>query len=89
MVQEPPRQPPQSAVQATGQVASDVVAGLKGQPMLLAIVILNALAIGVAVWFLRGLQEGQSQRTDHMLLLIEKCMAAAIDRRQDFAPPGR
>jgi hypothetical protein len=46
------RAPPQSTVQAAGQVAEDVVAGLKGQPLLLGIVVLNLLGIAAALYFL-------------------------------------
>src|SRR5215510_14161529 len=36
------------AVETGGQVASEVVGGLKAQPMLLAIVVLNVIGIGIA-----------------------------------------
>jgi hypothetical protein len=87
MIQEPPRPLPQSTIQAAGQAASDVIGGLKQQPILLAMVVLNALAVGVAIWFLRGLQESNTQRFEHMLTMIEKCMNGSFDRRQDYGPP--
>lgn len=49
-------------------------------------VVLNAMAIGVAIWFLRGLQESNTSRFEHMLTMIEKCMNGASDRRQDRIP---
>lgn len=65
MTQEPSRPISPSAVQATGQVASDVVAGLKGQPMLLGIVVLNIIGIGIAGWvglkFLEAVQHGDAE----------------------------
>lgn len=71
MSQEPPRQMPQSAVQATGQVASDVVSGLKSQPMFLALVVLNILAIGAGTWYLNS----QSERNSVIVKqLLEKCL---------------
>lgn len=97
MTQEPPRQLPQGAVQATGQVASDVVAGLKGQPMLLGIVVLNIIGIGIAGYvglkFLEAVQSGDEQ--DRLVLrelmannkmAVQELMAAcfpSLGRRQD------
>jgi hypothetical protein len=66
---------PQSTVQATGQVASDVVIGLKQQPALLAIVVLNIVAICFAGWFLAKLADTGSKRTDAMMKMIQDCMA--------------
>jgi len=76
MTSEPPHPLPQSTVQAAGQAASDVVQGLKQQPMLLALVVLNAIAIIVAVWFLRGLQEQARAQTDRIMSIVEKCVNA-------------
>lgn len=47
--------------------------------MLLAMVVLNALAIAVAVWFLKGLQESNTTRFEHMMNMIEKCMSGELD----------
>lgn len=77
---------PQSTVQAAGQAATDVIGGLKQQPMLLAMVVLNAMAIGVAIWFLRGLQEANTQRFEKMLTMIEKCMSGDIDGIRGKSP---
>lgn len=80
MTIEPPRPQPTSTVQVAGQAATDVIGGLKQSPALLAMVVLNVLAIGLAVWFLRGLQESQAKRVDHLLSLVEKCMSVQPTR---------
>ena len=77
---EPPRQVSPNAVQATGQVASDVVIALKAQPALLVIVVLNMIAIGMAAWFLGRLADSQQQ---HMRDLVRACFPLA-DSRGDF-----
>lgn len=64
------RQPPQNTVQAAGQVASDIVGGLKAQPVLLTLVVLNMIAIGFAAWFLGKLADIGKQ---NMHALIEAC----------------
>jgi len=43
---------PQSTVQAAGRVADDVISGLKPQPLLLGIVVLNVIGICAALYFL-------------------------------------
>ena len=62
--------PLKSTVQATGQVAHDIVGGLSGSPILLAIVVLNCLGLGVAVWFLNNLLSASNER---YLALIKLC----------------
>jgi hypothetical protein len=74
MTQEPSRPPPQSAIQATGQVASDVIGGLRNQPALLAVVVLNVIAIGMAVWFLRDLTESAREFRTQLIDIISKCL---------------
>jgi hypothetical protein len=74
VTQEPPRLPPQSAIQATGQVAGDVVSGLKQQPMLLAIVALNLVAIVAAVWFLRDLNASSREFRNSLIQIVSKCI---------------
>lgn len=61
------RPPPQSTVQAAGRVAEDVVAGLRTQPMLLGLIVLNIIALGVSVWFLDRLSGNASRRLDAIL----------------------
>ena len=62
--------PPRSAIEATGQVATEVVGGLKGQPMMLALIVLNVLGISVAGWFLGKLVDIQHE---NMVNLLKIC----------------
>jgi hypothetical protein len=77
---EPPRMPPQSVIQATGQIASDVVGGLKSQPVLLGLLVLNAIGIAAACWFLSVLAESQSKRMDQIL---KACLPYISTPRKD------
>jgi hypothetical protein len=53
------------------RVASDVVHGLKGQPVILALLCLNSLGIGAACWFLSRLATAQGARLD---LILRSCL---------------
>jgi hypothetical protein len=84
MTQEPPRQISPSAVQATGQVASDVVSGIKNQPMMLAIVVLNVIGIGIAGWiglqFLQTVERGDNEQR----ALVREMMTSNRAAVQEF-----
>jgi len=69
MNDERERAPPQSAVQAVGQVATDVVGGMKAQPLLLGIVVLNCIGIAAALYFLNLLAQNNST---HMQALMKQ-----------------
>lgn len=71
---EPERSPPQSTVQAAGQAATDVINGLKQQPTLLAVVVLNVIALGFACWFLGKLADATTARTAQMMQMIQDCI---------------
>ena len=64
---ESPRPEPQSTVQAAGRVAEDVVSGLKNQPMLLAIVVLNIIGVFAALWFLNQIVTTAHDRHTQLL----------------------
>jgi hypothetical protein len=49
------------------KVASQVVSGLQGSPVLLAMLALNAIGIGAALWFLNKLADAQAKRFDVIL----------------------
>ena len=53
------------------------VEGLKGQPWMLTIVVLNLIAMGVAYLFLTKLVEISSERTDKIVHLLEECLRGA------------
>jgi hypothetical protein len=77
---EPQQRPlPTSTVQVAGQAASDVIGGLKQQPMLLALVLLNVIAVAAALWFLRDLHERQRSNVELVVKSFEKENAANRD----------
>jgi hypothetical protein len=53
------------------KVAQDVVSGLKGQPVILGLLVLNSIGIGAAVWFLKALATAQGGRLD---LILKSCL---------------
>lgn len=53
------------------QVASDVVGGLRQQPMLLTLVVLNVVGLGTAAWFLRALIDLSDRR---MEMILKSCL---------------
>jgi hypothetical protein len=67
-------EPPRGITETTGKVASDVVSGLVGTPALLAVVVLNVVAMGIACWFLAKLADATQSRTALMMQLIADCM---------------
>lgn len=55
------------------KVASEVVNGLKASPVLLALLVLNAMGVGASLWFLTKLAAAQSSRFD---VLLRHCLKA-------------
>jgi hypothetical protein len=53
------------------KVASEVVTGLKGQPVILGLLVLNSIGIAAAVWFLKALATAQGARLD---LILRSCL---------------
>jgi hypothetical protein len=80
----PPHDRPSNIVQASGQLAAEVVSGLKGQPLMLAIIILNLIGIGAAVWFVNNLEERQHARSVELLKMIRECVSGKL--REGVAP---
>ena len=62
------RPAPVTTVQAAGQAVGDVTSGLKRTPIALAVIVLNLMGIGAAVYFLNVLIKDQSH---HMTEVIE------------------
>ena len=56
---------------SVAKIASEVVHGLKGQPFMLGLLILNTIGIGAAVWFLKALATAQGARLD---LILRSCL---------------
>jgi hypothetical protein len=67
-------EPPHTVAETTGKVASDVVSGLVGTPALLAVVVLNVVAMGIAAWFLVKLADATTARTAQLMQMISDCM---------------
>ena len=65
------------AVEETAKVAGGVVEGLKAQPLALALIVMNIVFIGFAVWVLQSLDERtvrQYEVKDQLIAkLIDKC----------------
>lgn len=59
---------PQTTVAVVGQTASDLIHGVSRTPMMLAVLLLNVIGIGAAVYFLNLLISGQQQ---HLRSLLE------------------
>lgn len=62
-----PEPQPQTAIAATGKVASEVVGGLQSQPMMLGIVVLNVIGIAAALFFLNKLSTESHERFSQLL----------------------
>jgi type IV secretory pathway TrbD component len=63
--------PPNSPVQAAARIAESAIDGLKGSPLILAVLLLNAIGIGAALWFLTRLAAAQSARLD---VILKACL---------------
>lgn len=62
-----PRQPPGNIIQAGGQVATDIVGSLKGNPILLLLVLFNAGFIAFVYFTARDTRERQGEMIKHLL----------------------
>lgn len=57
--------------ESVAKVASEIVGGLRGSPLILGILVLNAFGIGAGVWFLSALATAQQARWD---LVLKACL---------------
>ena len=55
------------------QVASGVVEGLKQQPTLLVIVVLNVLTLGAGIWLVSRVSDASQKEREWQRHLIEQC----------------
>jgi uncharacterized protein HemX len=61
-------------------VAGDAIGALKGQPFLLALVLLNAVFIGIAGWYFNTQQHEVSKLVDKM---FDRCLPEAhVDKEK-------
>lgn len=58
-------------INVTGEAAKDVVKGLSGSPVLLALLCLNVLVVGTAVWFLNNMSH---RNAEMFTLLLKSCL---------------
>jgi hypothetical protein len=63
-------QPPQTVMQMPGSVATGIVASLKGQPALMAIVLMNLVMVLGLIWAATHLAQA---RSEIIAKLIERC----------------
>lgn len=69
---EPPkRSPPLSTMQAAGAAAQSIVDRLGGQPVLLAIILLNITFLGIAGWLVNN---QQTARAALLRTILENCL---------------
>lgn len=57
--------------ESVAKVASEVVVGLRTQPVILGLLVLNSIGIGAACWFLSRLATAQGARLD---LILRSCL---------------
>ena len=76
---EAPRAIPQSTFQAGAQSLGDVTQGLRRTPIALAVVLLNIIGIGAAVYFLNVLIKDQSHHMTEVIQSEEKQFNALIE----------
>jgi hypothetical protein len=62
---------PQIVVQASGRVADNIVSSMKGQPVLLALMLLNVMFLAL-VWYSMSTQT--AARTAAIMALLERCL---------------
>jgi len=61
-------------VQTGGQVASDVVTGLKTEPMVLGLIVLVSIGVIANYWFINNLLEKGHERT---MYLFQHCVVGS------------
>lgn len=62
---------PQNVVQATGRVATSLIDGLKSQPSLLMLMILNVFMFGLIAW---ATDRNTDRRIKRETLILERCL---------------
>ena len=65
------RPPPQTTMQAVGRVADSVVTGLGGQPLMLAVVVLNIIGIGAALYLLSAIVDTSGKNMQALINQVE------------------
>jgi len=65
-----------STIQAVGDVATGVVNGLKNQPMMLSLVVLQICVLGVVVYSSMNRQAAYSEQFKALYDLLQSCLKA-------------
>jgi len=60
----------------TTKVATDVVAGLRGHPLALALIVVNVLFIVSAAWTLRSIAQASERRDALISQMAKDCLVA-------------
>ena len=60
-------------IKATGKVASDVIDGLKAQPLALPLVVVNLLALGLVAFTLNEISKRSEARDGLIIKLAQEC----------------
>ncbi len=61
-------------IKASSKVATGIIAGLKGQPLALALLVVNAMFLGVMVFIVYELK-GNGERKDTLIReMVQDCM---------------
>ena len=71
------QQQPQTVVQATGALANEIIGGLKAQPIMLGVLVLNAMFLFL-LWYM--VDNSGLRRHEEIKLLLDRCFENA---RQD------
>ena len=64
-----------NAIEEGGKVARSIVGGLKGQPLALALVVINLVFVGAMVFTLR---EALERETNLMARTVNQCLDIAL-----------
>jgi hypothetical protein len=72
---DPQKPVPASTVQAVGSAATDVIAGLKSSPAMLALVVLQMVVLGAILYGGIVRQEANTAQFGKLTELLEKCMS--------------
>jgi hypothetical protein len=86
MVEVPERPLPTTTLQLAGHASTAVVEGLSGRsPWMLGIILLNAVGIAAAIFFLNVLIQGQQSHLANLLALQQKNQDQLLEmHKQEF-----
>jgi hypothetical protein len=68
-------------IQATGKVATEIVATLKDRPLALALIVINILFLAMTAWVLFSVKESGERRDQLVSDLVTNCRPATQQQR--------